>query len=159
MSFDDGNLGFEAASVPNEGGDREVLPAGVYTAMVESWKTKLTKARDGKYAEIVFVITDQPHKGRKIWARYNYENPNAQAQSIGRRQLGEISHACGNTEPLTNLNQILNKVCAIELTVRDAGQYGKQNDVKKAMPVGAAPTSPEPSGDAQAPASGAPWEQ
>ncbi len=158
----DGQLPFETPSAPDD--SMEVLPAGRYTVMVESFQMKTTKARDGSYAEITFVVTDARNAGRKLWGRYTTANPNQQAVSIGKRQLGELSYACGNTQPLTNLNQILGKSCQIEVVIREDPQYGKQNDIKRAYPLdGAQNRAPQsqslPQGQTGAQSGSAPWDQ
>ena len=151
-----GQLPWEAPSEPDSGVG-EVLPAGRYKIFIESFQIKETKARDGSYAEIVMLVQDAEHNGRKLWARYTLQNPNAQAVSIGKRQLGELSFACGNTEPLTNLNQLLNKTCMVDVEVRKPEGYSPQNDVKKAHPIDGAAPSQQSTSSAAAPS--APWEQ
>ena len=36
---------------------------------------KATKAGTGQYLQLGFQILDGPHKGRKLWARLNLDNP------------------------------------------------------------------------------------
>lgn len=153
-------LPFEVEAKPDDQFD--VLPAGTYGAMVSAFEIKATKNRDGSYAEIEFQITDQQYAGRKIWGRYTLQNPNSQAVQIGKRQLGELAHACGVEGSLRDLSQLGGRSCKIELVVRKSEQYGPQNDVKKAMPLHAQASSaaaPASAPATTAPASSAPWEQ
>lgn len=150
-------LPFEIAGQEDNG--MEVLPAGSYRAMVAAVEVKQTKNRDGTYAQIEFQVTDGKNDGRKVWGRYTLQNKNQQAAKIGERQLGDLAYACG-VQVLTDLAQLLNKSCTIELVVRDDPQYGKQNDVKKARPLhagGAEASAPATTSQQAAPS--APWEQ
>lgn len=151
---------FEPIKPEPNNNNMDVLPAGRYTVMITGTKVKTTKSRNGRYAEIEFTVQGKPHEGRKVWGRFTFENPNAQAVNIGKRQMGEIADACGMTEDLFNPQQLQGKRCIIEVVVKDDPQYGKGNEFKKALPITGAPSltvsqqaAPTP------PSSGDPWEQ
>lgn len=158
-------LPFEVEAKPDDQFD--VLPSGTYGVVVSAFEIKSTKNRDGSYAQIEFQITDQQYAGRKVWGRYTLQNPNAQAVQIGRRQLGELAHACGIQGAIRDLSQLAGRSCKLELVVRNSEQYGAQNDVKKALPSHGQASSATPPDTApatsptvsQQAAPAAPWEQ
>lgn len=156
-------LPFEVASEPDTHSGFEVLPAGQYPVWVTGVKNVTTKAGDGMYAKIEFTVhDDHPSKGRKVWANITVANKNAQAVAIGKRQLGELSYACGNTQPMTDLQQVYAKRCRVDLVVKTSDAYGPQNEVKSYHPMDGGQSLP-----AGAPTAGAensstapkPWEQ
>lgn len=160
-------LPFEAASEPDSGSGFEAMPVGQYPVFVSAVENKATKAGTGLYAKIEFTVADG-HKfaGRKIWSQHTVSNPNAQAVAIGKRQLGELSYACGNTMPLTDLQQVYAKRCLVDLVIKVSDQYGAQNEVKSFLPLGGGNQLPATQGGTQqqvsssSPAAAAkPWEQ
>jgi hypothetical protein len=75
------------------------IPAGKYVAVITHSEHKDTKAGDGAYLELVFEIVEGEHKGRKVWARLNLENPNPVAVKIARAELSAICRAIGVLTP------------------------------------------------------------
>jgi hypothetical protein len=87
-------LNFDATQVePDTGFD--TVPAGWYNVMMDESDLKPTKDGAGTYLQARFNILDGQYKGRKLFARLNIRNANAQAQEIALRQLSAIGHAVG----------------------------------------------------------------
>ena len=90
--------GFDANQVePSQ--DFEPIPAGKYLAVVTESEMKPTKAGNGQYLQLTFEVLDGPYKGRKLWARLNLDNPNAQAVQIARAELSAVCRAVGVLAP------------------------------------------------------------
>ena len=87
-------LNFDATQVePDTGFD--TVPAGWYNASIDESDIKPTKDGAGSYLQCRFNILDGQYRGRKLFARLNIRNANAQAQEIALRQLSAIGHAVG----------------------------------------------------------------
>ena len=78
---------------PNSG--FTLMPAGKYLAVITEDEMKDTKSGDGRYLSLTFEVLDGKFKGRKLWARLNLENKNAQAVQIARGDLSAICRAVG----------------------------------------------------------------
>ena len=102
------DLGNFDASQVEPSGSREPIPAGKYNAMITASEMKATKSGNGRYLELTFDIIDGPHRGRKVWARLNLDNPNPTAVEIAKGELSAICRAVnvprpGQSERLHNL--------------------------------------------------------
>lgn len=87
-------LNFDATQVePDTGFD--TVPAGWYNVMMDESDLKPTKDGAGTYLQARFNVMDGQYRGRKLFARLNIRNSNAQAQEIALRQLSAIGHAVG----------------------------------------------------------------
>jgi hypothetical protein len=75
--------------------DSGPLPDGTYTVKVEQATELDNKSGTGRYLELVLVVIEGPHRGRKLWARYTTEHQSAKAQEIGLGQVSELSRALG----------------------------------------------------------------
>jgi Protein of unknown function (DUF669) len=80
------------------------IPAGKYPAAITDSEMKPTKAGTGKYLQLTFEVIDGPYKGRKLWARLNLDNPNAQAVQIAQAELSAICRAVGVLAPNDSLD-------------------------------------------------------
>lgn len=76
--------------------DLSPIPSGEYVAIIVDSGCKPTKNNAGHYLELVYQVIDGQFKGRKVWARFNFDNANADAVRIGMEQLSAVCHACGN---------------------------------------------------------------
>ena len=90
--------GFDASKV-DPAASFDPVPAGKYVAAITESEMKSTKSGNGHYLELAFEIGDGPHKGRKLWARLNLENPNPQAVQIARGELSAICRAVDVLQP------------------------------------------------------------
>jgi hypothetical protein len=120
---------FDSESIaPQEAFD--ILPVGEYECMVTASDIKTTKAGDGQYLWLELTITEGDYKGRKVFDRINFNNPNPKAQEIGQRQLSGICHATGQLKVSDSsmLHDI--PVIAVVKIRPGSGQYSDQNEVK-----------------------------
>lgn len=90
-------LNFNARNI-QPAGDLSPVPSGEYLAVIVDSVMKETKNKDGQYLELVHEIIDGPFKGRKVWARLNLVNRNAQTVTIAQQQLSAIAHAIDRLE-------------------------------------------------------------
>jgi hypothetical protein len=92
------NLGesFNADDLPTGStGEYELLPEGLYSAMIAKAEVGQTKSGTGTKIDLRLDITGPTHQGRVIFAAINIRNQSAKAEEIGRQQLGEIMRAIG----------------------------------------------------------------
>jgi hypothetical protein len=141
---------FVASQMPVSESNFDPLPAGWYQAKIAGAEVKATKAGTGQYIAVRYDIVGPTHQGRVVFGNINIRNPNPQAETIGRQQLGELMRAIG-LESLQDSDQLVGGNCSIKLTVKDDPQYGPSNELKgfKSMSGSAAP----------APVNGAPASQ
>ena len=94
----------------------EAIPAGKYIAVIVDSEMKQTKSGNGNYLELTFEIIEGEYKGRKVWARLNIDNPNADAVKIAKGELSAICRAVNVMTPndsadLHNLPLEINVKC------------------------------------------------
>ena len=76
-------INFNASEVePSQ--EFQPLPEGKYEAVISDSDVKSTRNGSGRYVQLEFEVVSGEHKGRKVWGRYNIENPSADAVRIGR---------------------------------------------------------------------------
>lgn len=142
--------GFDANTVePNTFG---AIPAGKYLAAITHSEMKDTKGGTGRYLELTFEVLEGEHKGRKVWARLNLENPNQLAVQIARGELSAICRAVGIMTPGDSV-ELHNLPLTITVTAKtrpDTG--GLTNEIKGYAKREAALGKP-----AQAPSATPPW--
>ena len=90
-----------------------------------------------------------------MFGNLNVFNPNAEAEKIGRQQLGELMAATGiNT--LDDTDDLIGKQLSIKLKIRKSDQYGDSNDVEGFKSIGNAIPPMQTAEAAPAPAKAAP---
>lgn len=115
------DLNFDANNVePSKGFD--VLPAGEYTAIIESSELKPTQ-KGGKYLSLSFQIIDGVFQGRKLWNNLNIINDNPKAVEIAKADLSAICRAVGVMTPKDS-SELHNK----PLTIKVVCKKRKDND-------------------------------
>lgn len=140
----------------------EPIPAGWYDVSITSAEVRDTKAGTGKYIAVRYDVTGPTHQGRIIWQNLNIQNPNPQAEEIGRRQLGDVMRAIG-LATLSDTDQLIGNSLQVNVKIRPAANgYEASNDVSAARSAGGssapAPSQPNQNQDVQKPAgSSAPW--
>lgn len=139
---------------PLEGFSGEPLPNGNYTCVATDSQMRVTKAGTGKYLEVTFDVIEGAHKGRKLWSRFNIENPSERARTIGLGQLKQLGEAVG-VPHIKESEQLHGKPVTLRVVVRRDPNFGPSNEVKGYMPAVAA----SPAASAPAPASAAPWDK
>lgn len=135
------------------------VPAGNYVAEIEDAELKDTKAGTGQYINFKFNIIDGPLSGRKVFQNINVSNANAQAESIGQKQLSQLCHAVDFLK-LKSERDLIGRVCKIKVGIRQGTNgYSDQNEIKAFEAVQAAtkPTPSAPPSRRAEPANAAPW--
>lgn len=149
---------FDLESLPVGRPSFEPLPAGWYTASINSAEIKDTKS-GGKRIALQYEILGPTHSGRFVFGNLNIVNANPKAEQIGRQQLGEVMRAIGLTR-LSNTDDFIGGKLSIKVKVTQSDEHGPGNDIQgwKALDGGA---MPKPAIPASAPASSAtsapPW--
>ena len=95
----------------------EPIPAGRYLAVITNSEMKPTKAGNGHYLELTSQNLEGQHKGRKVWARLNLDNPNATAVKIARSELSAICRAVGVMAPQDSV-ELHNLPLSIKVTCK-----------------------------------------
>ncbi len=86
------NGGFKPADVPPN--EYALIPAGQYGVVIETAEVKPNKAQTGHYLELCLGVLDQYH-GRKLFHRFNLDNPSAVASKIALQDLGKLCEMLG----------------------------------------------------------------
>jgi len=153
---DDMNLGYDedegflpdTTDVP-DGGDFDVLPAGLYVVEVE--KTERAKSRAGDpMLKLQLNVVEGEFEGRKLFDQIVFRHSNPKAEKIGLQRLKMLKVAVGKPDlraehDLWNV-PILAKVKIRKDTSEDQ-RFGDQNNITAYKPVDeqAAAAAPKPS--------------
>lgn len=70
-----------------------MIPAGKYPVEIEKSECVPTKAGTGHRIKLQLSIMDGQHKGRKLFAGINIDNPNPVAVEIARKELSALCYA------------------------------------------------------------------
>lgn len=155
-------LNFDATQVePDTGFD--TVPAGWYNVSADESDLKPTKDGAGTYLQMRFNVLDGQYRGRKLFARLNIRNANAQAQEIALRQLSAIGHAVGVLH-IQDSQQLHGLPLKVKVKVRKGdGEYEDSNEIisykninEPVETVGSAPAAAAPAGFAPPPQGFAP---
>ena len=92
----------------------DLIPDGWYQAMIVKGEIKETKNQTGEYINFRFDIIGPTHQGRCVYSVLNIKNQSAEAERIGRQQLGDIMRAVGLTKA-TDTDQFLGQALQIKL--------------------------------------------
>src|SRR5262245_56920919 len=135
--------GFDASRVePSKGFGP--LPAGAYTAVITESDMKPNKAGTGRYLQLTFEILEGEYKGRKLWARLNLENPNAQAVQIAKAELSAVCRAASVLAPNDSV-ELHNLPLTITVRCRKRDDTGEiTNEITAYARRPAAPTAAPP---------------
>jgi len=129
---------------------RGVVPAGPYLCIISATEMKQTKNGDGYYIELVRDIVDGPMKGRKLWQRINWMNPNQQATEIGRREFSNVCHAVGKLQVMDTAELHHIPHVADVKFVPARGEFGEKNEINQCKAWDGQPLPPPPGAPAQA---------
>ena len=129
MAFLEHTINLE--DLPESTGDGEFkpLPAGWYSATINTANLEPTKDGTGQKISVRFDITGPTHQGRVVYSNLNIKNKSEKAEEIGRAQLGSIMRAIGLTQ-VSNTDQLVGGSLQIKLDVKIDEQYGTRNEVK-----------------------------
>jgi Protein of unknown function (DUF669) len=159
-----------------DGSSWELIPVGEYPASIVEIGVMQPQSGNGYYIAITWKIDEGEYDGRQVWQRLTFVHSSEQAQAIGRKQLKDLTVACGVTEHIENVDVFLFKRCKIKVGVeRDkAGVYDDKNKVMRILPLAdvvpptpapavpkpPTPATPAPRPQAAKPPGGkAPWHQ
>lgn len=96
----------------------EPLPKGRYLCQLDDTEMKPTKDKRGSYLECTFtVVAPKEHRGRKVWARINVNNPSEIAQRIGREQFNALCLATVGTTEVRKTESLHNKKCILHISI------------------------------------------
>lgn len=139
---------FDVNALPVSTQSFDPLPAGWYTASINNAEVKVTKS-GGKMIAIKYEILGPTHSGRFVFGNLNIKNANAQAEQIGRQQLGDIMRAIGLTR-LSDTDDFIGGKLSIKVKVTQSEQYGPGNEVNgwKALESGGLPKPSIPTASA-----------
>jgi len=109
----------------------DTLPEGWYDAMIENVEVRSTKSGTGAYSAVTYNIIGNNYANRKVWGTVTYKNPNATAETIGRKQLSKMSAAGGLTSLPSDTDELIGLTMSIKVGVTPAtDQYAARNEVK-----------------------------
>lgn len=99
------------------------LPNGVYTGVCVKTEQKETNNRDGRFLELEYdILSPEQYKGRKIWDRIQFVNPNPKTVEIAKEQLEDLRQAAG-IDKLHDDEQLKDAVVQMEVIVEFAKDY------------------------------------
>jgi Protein of unknown function (DUF669) len=127
----------------------ELLPVGEYMATIVEIGVMQPKSGNGYYIALTWKIDKGEYEGRQVWQRIPFMHSSEQAQTIGRKQLKDLTVACGVAEHVEDVEVFLFKRAKIKVGIeRDKdGVYDDKNIVKRILPLAeatATPTAPAP---------------
>ena len=145
----------------NNGGF-EIVPAGLYTAVIADAEGKENKARTGSYVNLKIEITGPTHSGRVLFEKLNLFNPSDKAVEIAVGTLGKICRSVHADEFYDGMkkecisidkaktylsadriwNAVGNRPVSIKVDVKEGqGEYGPENVIKAWKQMGDAPAA------------------
>ena len=150
MAFLEHTINLEDLLESSGDGEFKPLPAGWYSATINTAKLEPTKDGTGQKIALRFDIIGPTHQGRVVFGNLNIKNNSAKAEEIGRAQLGDIMRAIG-LKQVSNTDQLLGGSLQIKLAIKEATeQYAARNEIKSykaagdAMPASSVPTFAKP---------------
>lgn len=147
--FQFSTAGIEPASAPQE---RQPLPEGTYKAVITDSEMRATRAGTGHFLNFTWEITSGEHKGRKVWANYNVDNPNEKAVEIAKRDLASVCTAMGKDGFADSQDLHFHEI-EVLVKVREASNgYPASNEIRGYSAPASSATAPA----APAPAAAAP---
>ena len=109
--------------------DRSALPAGDYLVHIVKSQMKETKARNGHYLMLQFVVLEGPYKGKSVFANLNLDNPSAIAVEIATKELNSICQAL-DLEGVEDSEELHQLPLGITVKVEEAtSQYPESNSI------------------------------
>lgn len=155
--FQFSTAGIEPASAPQE---RQPLPEGTYKAVITDSEMRATKAGTGHYLNFTWEITSGEHRGRKVWANYNVDNPNEKAVEIAKRDLASVCTAMGKNGFEDSQDLHFHEIEVLVKIRKASDGYQASNEIRGySAPAGSAPPPPAAPAAPAAEAAPAPLEE
>ena len=82
------------------------IPEGEYPAVLNQWNWKATKAGNGHFLELEFIIVEHLLMNREHWERLNLDNPNEKAVGIAKETLNKFLKAVPFTDSIANEEEL-----------------------------------------------------
>jgi hypothetical protein len=156
-----GENGFDANAPENKNASN-VIPAGDYQAVIVASEKKANTKGTGSYLKLEIQITGGEFQNRRLFENINLwltgnDQKTQDAVKIAKAKLSELCRAVNVLNPKESA-ELHGKAFSMTLGVRDAGEYGMQNNIKKFKPrtMAAVPTPPAPPANQPAMARSAP---
>lgn len=106
------------------------IPAGWYKAQITKSELKPTKAKDGKYLQLMEKVIEGQHKGSVIFTRLNLINKSDIAVNIAQNELATICDACGKNK-VEDSEELHGIAHWIQVIIEEgAGDMPDQNRIK-----------------------------
>lgn len=122
----------------------EALPAGEYTVSVLESIVKNAKANpSNKYLELSLEVVDGPHKGRRLWDRFNLWNANPVAVQIAESQLSALCKAIG-IQAINDSSELHNQVISAKVIASRRDNGDVSNEVKSYSSANPVPANTAP---------------
>lgn len=110
---------------------RELVPEGIYSAMIVKTDVMDTKKGDGKYIYLELQLSEGLSSGVILEDRLNVMNPNEKAQNIGLSALKRLCDALGIANFDGHTEVFENKLLKIKVGVEEAKPYTDKYGVEK----------------------------
>ncbi len=114
----------------------ELIPAGtnVEVVLTES-AMKATKAANGHYLALTFVVTDGPFENRKLFENLNLDNPSEAAVQIAEAQFFSLRDACGKKQ-VSDSEELHGIPVLATIGIQPAkGDFDARNKITKFSPL------------------------
>ena len=111
----------------------EVLPEGVYEAVITDSRMQTTKSGTGEMLVLTLEVISGDYKGRKLWDRLNLVNPNPTAVALARQTLAHLCLAIG-VHQLHDTIELHNRPLLALVRVRKTPDGEHQNEIKGYRP-------------------------
>lgn len=157
-----GNLEFYNSEDYQEMGKWELIPEGVYRAIIAESSLEKTQAGDGEFLKITWQILDGDFEDAKIIERLNLKNKNEKAVAIAGRIMKSICIAIGNLHPKDS-SELHDVPIMITVAISENKKYGtNENKIKKyepIEPIASNITASKPSPKKEAPVQNSLWKR
>lgn len=107
----------------NAATNKNLLPAGWYTATIENADVRPNRAGTGSFLEVEFSI-----EGRRIRGYLNIQHTNPVVQEIGLRDLAKLQDVCGIPQ-LDDSEQFIAKTLSVRVIIKEDPNYGLVNRI------------------------------
>lgn len=108
----------------------DLIPAGVYTAIIEESEIVVPKSGQGQMLKLTYQIIDGPFKGQKLFNNLMLQHSSQQAVNIATRTLNAIGLAVGVSQ-IQDSAQLHKIPMYIEVIIKNSKDFGEQNGIKK----------------------------
>jgi hypothetical protein len=113
---------------------QNLIPSGWYECSIDRVEIKSTKAKNGKYILLGFLLNEFRFRRRTIFTNILIEHASAKAEQIGRNTLGQIMQ-CLHLEKIKEATDFLGKKIIIKVEIKKTIDYGEINEVKGYRPI------------------------